>query len=116
MAELLRVDRCPTGLSLAGEIDAHTATLLDEAIAEYFAVHRGSNSPTIRLSMAGVTFMDSIGLRVVLQATETARSMGGDLVLLDPTAPVRRVVDVTGLDDHLTLEPRSPGEPPGAPS
>jgi anti-sigma B factor antagonist len=127
MAELLRVERCPEGLFLAGEIDASTAPLLDEAIDAYLAQHRSSDvsrrssdvasgSPTVRLAMGAVTFLDSTGLRTLLEATEAARAMGGDVVVLDPTAPVRRIVEVTGLGDHLTIEPRHPGSgPAGAP-
>ena len=47
--------------------------------------------------------MDSSGLRVLISATERARAAGGDLVLVAPTAAVRKVLEVSGLDRYPTV-------------
>lgn len=94
----LTIESADGGLRLAGEVDAHTAPRLDEALAPL--VDAGGE---VRLDISGVSFMDSSGLRVVIGATEATRAAGGDLVLVGPTDLVRRLLSVSGLTDHLTL-------------
>ena len=90
----------PGGLDLAGEIDAHTTPRLDEALQSML----GTDGEQIRLGMAGVTFMDSSGLRVILSATTQARSQGGDVVLVAPNHAVSRLIEISGLSHHLTVD------------
>lgn len=104
MGAELRIESSTDGLTLAGDIDAHTASHLESAVDSHFA----ANGASLALSMQDVSFMDSSGLRVVLAATETARGRGGDLVLCRPRASVRRLVEVTGLAGHLTMDPVEP--------
>jgi anti-anti-sigma factor len=101
MAELgtqLQIAEDERGLVLDGEIDAHTAPRLEAAIERALEV-----SPTVRLHMAGVSFMDSSGLRVMIATTESSRARGGDLVLEAPSATVARLIEISGLVDHLTV-------------
>ncbi|NND74190.1 MAG: STAS domain-containing protein [Ilumatobacter sp.] len=100
MGTQLSVDANDAGFDLAGEIDAHTAPALEQALTERLE----SGASTITLDMAGVTFMDSSGLRIVIAATETARGSGGDLILSSPQSTVRRLVEVSGLSNHLTVQ------------
>ena len=51
--------------------------------------------------MAGLRFMDSAGISVLLGA---ARDVPG-VRLLDPTPPVRRVIELTGLTEVLEVQP-----------
>lgn len=87
------------GVRLVGELDAHTAGRLEQALAALVG-----GPTTIRIGIEDLTFMDSSGLRVVVAATEQARVGGGDLVLVGPTSLVRRLLDVSGLSNHLTIE------------
>lgn len=101
MADLgteLSIEPRDDGLSLRGEVDAHTAPSLRDALFERLAA-----DSTVSLLMHDVTFMDSSGLRVVIEATEKARAADGDVVLVGPTTTVRRLVEVSGLAEHLTL-------------
>ena len=93
--EIVTVD---TGLRLDGEVDAHTAPQLDAALTPLLGEGR-----TVELHLAAVSFMDSSGLRVVLTSTDTARSGGGDVVLVEPSDLVRRLLSVSGLTGHLTI-------------
>lgn len=102
MADLgteLSIDPLDDGLLLRGEVDAHTAPALREAVMARLA----SGSVDVRLDMQAVTFMDSSGLRVVIDATEKARATDGDVILVAPTPTVRRLVEISGLADHLTI-------------
>jgi anti-anti-sigma factor len=56
-----------------------------------------SADPTVVIDMAGVTFFDAAGVRVLLQVA-AARNGAGPLTLLN--APrVKRVLDIVGLSD-----------------
>jgi len=96
----LRIDRGPDGLVLSGEIDAHTATLLREALFPAPLVG------DLRIDMSQVTFIDSSGLRVVLEAHQAFESDSRRLVLVAPSRPVARVIAVAGLVAHLHVDPR----------
>jgi anti-anti-sigma factor len=96
----LTIERHDDRLILTGEIDADSAPRLEQAILDRF--ERGATA--LRLDLSGVTFMDSSGLRVVIATTEAARGRGGDLVLVEPTPAVRRLIEVSGLEDHLNVE------------
>jgi anti-anti-sigma factor len=85
--QLLRTVRTDEALLVEGEIDvaveSEMALALDDAI--------GAGTTVVDLS--GVTFMGSVGLRVLLGA---GAKMNGDgpLVLLRPSPHVRRILDV----------------------
>lgn len=92
------------GLRLVGDVDAHTAPRLDESLVSLLR-----STPTVTIDLAGVDFMDSSGLRVLITATESARADGGDVVLADPTDLVRRLFSISGLTEHLTVTPADDG-------
>lgn len=94
----LSVSSTPDGWTLEGEIDAHTAPALAEAMADLPA-------GDVTVDVAGITFMDSSGLRVLVEVSSRVRHAGGALILRHPAAAVRRVVEISGLQDHLTLRP-----------
>lgn len=96
----LHISRSGGHLALQGEIDAHTAPRLE---AELCAC-RLDGEPTVRLDMTGVTFMDSSGLRVIITASDEARRLGGDVVVVAPTTSVTRLIEISGLDRYLTVE------------
>jgi anti-sigma B factor antagonist len=95
----LRVEPQPDHLVLTGEIDAHTADALREAL--FGAPHDGD----VRVDFSKVTFIDSSGLRVVLEVHQMLDRDGRRLVLLDPSRPVTRLVELAGLVSHLHIEP-----------
>lgn len=94
----LSIAATETGVVLAGEIDAHTAPELERALNDGL-----QRMPTLRVDMRDVTFMDSSGLRVLIGVTNTARDPGGDLVIVEPTVVIRRLVEISGLQEHLTI-------------
>ena len=93
---LLVITPTENGLSVVGEIDAHTAPSLATAIT-------GANRPDLTLDLAGVAFIDSSGLRVLIEAHRTAVDAGGGLHLAHPSDAVRRLLDISGLDDYLDV-------------
>ena len=93
----LEISASSTGWEVSGEIDAHTAPTLAAAMAEL---------PTgvATIDMAGVSFMDSSGLRVLIEAATRARDGGGDLVIANPTPGIIRLVEISGLGGQLRLD------------
>ncbi|MDZ7732616.1 MAG: STAS domain-containing protein [Acidimicrobiia bacterium] len=86
-------------LRLVGDLDPHTAPLLEETIDE----HLGSGALAIDLEKIG--FMDSAGLRVLISAQERATERAVELALRSPSDSARRVLEITGLTDHLRIDP-----------
>ncbi|GGV83033.1 STAS domain-containing protein [Streptomyces massasporeus] len=57
----------------------------------------------IVLELSGVSFCDSAGLNVLLQAWRQADSRGTVVVLANVSRPVRRVLQMTGVDQLLRV-------------
>jgi len=74
--------------------------------ADAAAVHAGILAvpgPTAEHSLAvldlnGVSFMDSIGLGIVMKGYKLCKQAGGGLILLRPSDPVRRLIETLKLD------------------
>jgi anti-sigma B factor antagonist len=99
MSELgarLGISSTATGFEVSGEIDAHTAPALAAAMAEL-------PSGVVTVDMADVSFMDSSGLRVLIEAAARARDGGGDLIITNPTSGITRLVEISGLGGQLRL-------------
>ena len=87
-------------LTLTGELDPHTAPML----ADEFDSLTGEGVRSVVLVLSGLGFIDSSGLRVVIAADRDLTELGGRLVLRSPSETVRRLLDITGLLDHLTTD------------
>ncbi len=85
---------------VTGELDPHTVPRFEEAIAEATTAADGR----VVLDLAGVGFMDSSGLRVVLAAHEDLAGRGIQMVLRTPSDAIRRLLEITDLLDRLDVE------------
>jgi anti-sigma B factor antagonist len=85
------------GLSVVGEIDAHTCADLAAALEPL------PGSGDVRIDMAGVQFMDSSGLRVLLEAHQRADAAERKLLIDRPSKSVFRIIEISGLSDHLHI-------------
>lgn len=92
----ITIETTSTGIAIAGEIDAHTAPRVAEALA---AAARRSND--VLVEMAGVEFVDSSGLRVLIEAQHAAIARDGALTLLHPSDAVVRLLSISGVEDFL---------------
>ncbi len=100
MSELgsqLEVSATATGWKVRGEIDAHTAPLLGAAMVE---LPEGE----VTVDVSEVSFMDSSGLRVLIDAATRAREGGGDLIIAHPTPGIARLIEISGLGGQLRLD------------
>lgn len=87
-------------LALSGEIDPQTTDQLDAAIDGALGT-----SAHLVLDLAGVTFIDSAGLRSLIRAHRLTSESSGSLVLRAPRPSTLRVLEITGLTDELTIDP-----------
>jgi anti-sigma B factor antagonist len=87
-------------VAISGECDFATRDALAVALSE--ALDR---SDTVTADLAGVTFLDSSSLHVLIQAHHAADAAGKRLYVTGATGVVANVLDLTGVDDLL----RRPG-------
>lgn len=85
----------PDGWAVAGEIDAHSAPSLAAALGQL------PEASQIVVDFAGVTFMDSSGLRVLVDAAMLATEAGKTFAIARPQPAIKRVVEISGLSGHL---------------
>jgi len=85
-------------VGLHGEIDVHSAPTF---AARFDILPAGTDD--IVIDMTEVTFMDSSGLRVLLDVHQRAADASRGLVLLRPSDSVMRLLVISGLGDHFTI-------------
>jgi len=84
-----------------GEIDLYTAPRLHSELAAVIA--NSAPATKIIVDMSGVEFCDSTGMNVLLSCLRQARERGGELELAAPRPPVKKILQVTGLDSVFTI-------------
>lgn len=104
--ELLETDVKSVGthalVALAGEIDVSTV----EQLYEQFGALQREGVQHVALNMAEVTFVDSTGLSVLVSLHKRMESIEGELIVFSPSAQLRRLLQVAGLDHYLNIRPR----------
>lgn len=86
-------------VEVVGRVDSSTANALGEALNE--CINGGSINVVIDLSK--VDYMSSGGLRELVAALKRVKKDGGDLRLCAPSARVREVLDLAGLDSIFEI-------------
>lgn len=99
--ESLPVDNGVAVIRLLGEADLHTAPMLPDALDKAIA----TKAALIVIDLAGVTFVDSMMLGVLLSATRRARSQDTAMRIVVDDPHVRRIFELTLLDRVLALYP-----------
>lgn len=77
------------------EIDAASVETLE---ADLTAVEPTSD---IRIDCAEVTFMDSAGIRAVIEGSHRQNAGGGSLRITNPSRVVRRLLEITDLTEFI---------------
>ncbi len=93
----VEVDGSVAVLALRGELDLATAPELEQVVRSLLA---DRSVERFVVDMTGLTFMDSSGLAVLLQA-----AAGGQVLLRSPSVVIRQVIESTGLTGVLVIEP-----------
>jgi anti-sigma B factor antagonist len=93
------VDEDPRGVTVtvAGDVDLATIRPLERARDRAVA-----GSPTrVLIDLRGVRFIDSSGLKFLIETDRMSRSGGWKLELFRPQKSAMRVFAVTGVEKHL---------------
>lgn len=91
-AEHLTIDVREAGIIVGGELDKVTAPELAAALEAFVG-------RTVQVDLAGVTFFDSSGIGALARA----KASGIDVVIVEPSPVVHRVLDMVGLLRHFGL-------------
>jgi anti-sigma B factor antagonist len=83
-----------------GEVDMATAPQLRDALNQVI----DSGSQRIVLDCRALEFLDSSGIGVLVAARNRLGD-DGEIVLDSPQAHVRKVLEITGVDSHLSVVP-----------
>ena len=98
-------------MAVTGRLDAYWADHLTRALDE--AIRGGADR--IRLDLSGVSFVSSVGLRVLIRVYKQLQRINGSLAVTNPSAAVRRVLELAGLHALLapgeSIAPRVPARP-----
>ena len=84
-------------IALAGELDLSDASRVAEEIIRVEA----TDARTIVVDLSALEFIDSTGVRIIVEADARSRGNGHRLRLLRGPRPVRRVFEIAGLNDRL---------------
>jgi anti-anti-sigma factor len=100
----MEIKRTPVGntmeVRVAGRLDAYWSDHLTRALDE--VVRAGSHR--IRLDLAEVTYISSMGLRVLVQFHQELERLRGTFLVSNPSEPVKRVIAMARLDALLLAE------------
>jgi len=85
---------------VTGDLDPHTAPQLE---TELQACIERDGLTEVVLDLAGVGFIDSAGLRVLLGVHKLLGQVDGRLVLQSLSGPVQRLLELTRLNDEFEV-------------
>ena len=90
-------DRHRYVVALAGELDIAGA----DRVTRELLWAEASDAQQIVLDLSGLRFIDSSGIRLILEADARSRSDGDRLRLIRGPGAVQRVFTLNGLEDHM---------------
>ena len=93
---LLDIEEIDGGFRLSGEIDA---SCIDALALILNPLPGGSGDVTIHLG--GVSFIDSSGLRELIDAHQRAERVGRRVLMTEPSSVVVRLFEISGLSKYL---------------
>ena len=91
-----------TVVAVTGELELATAPRLRQEVVGLV----GEGHVQIVLDLSGVDFVDSVGLGVIVSVLKRVRGRGGELVVAGPVPRVRRLFELTRLDEIIPLHDR----------
>lgn len=86
-------------MAVVGEVDMATAFELREHLVRLI----GDGHHHLVIDLAGVEFMDSTGLAVLLEVLKRVHDHAGSLRLVCTREPILKILRVTGLDQLLPV-------------
>ncbi|MFI1093850.1 STAS domain-containing protein [Streptomyces sp. NPDC020917] len=102
-----------TVVEIDGEVDAQTASMLREAVIKLLDGEPGEPGTDgapgahrdLVLDMGFVTFLDSMGLGVIVAITKRIREQGGSLRIASVPGRILRIFDLSGMGESYEFHP-----------
>jgi anti-anti-sigma factor len=91
-------------VEVRGSLETATVAALRSVLLDAIETWRPRE---LAVDMRRVSFMDSLGIGALVAGSFAARAVGGALVVRDPSPPVHRLLQVTGLTELFGVQ----GEP-----
>ena len=88
-------------LPLQGEIDLHVSPGIAASLATMVSAHPAR----LVVDLSGVTYIDSSGLAVLIQAMQNVEEYGGKLTLAGVNENVRSIFEMARLDQFFLIFP-----------
>ena len=92
-----RPDRDRVIVAVSGELDIASVRALKEALDEL----RDSGWNSVVVDLRGLTFIDSSGLSLLLNAQRVARREHAAFAIVDGSPAVARLLEIAGLENHF---------------
>jgi len=87
-------------LRVTGDMDADTAYQVPDEVAALFD---DGNPREVVVDLSAVTFLDSVGLGMLVRAQDEALAHDAAFRLLAPSEPVSRTLSITAMDTHFAV-------------
>jgi anti-anti-sigma factor len=87
-------------LSVSGELDLATTPLLEQQARTLVA----DGARSIVIDLAELNFIDSTGLRLLLQLNKEAANDGWRMLITRPSEQAQRILEITGMGAELPIE------------
>jgi anti-sigma B factor antagonist len=98
--ECSRADAGPLVAAISGDVDIANAEILVDTVS---AETKSARKPGVVLDFTAVDFMDSTGLRAILEIARRLEDDAAGLVLMNPANSVRKLLSLAGLDDRIRV-------------
>lgn len=89
-----------TTIEVDGEMDMSVVDMVRDVLKEAIA----SGAARVEIAAAKLAYLDSSGINCLVRASTDAEEAGVELIMRDPTPVVRRVLEITRVDDVLLRE------------
>ena len=99
MAEITTPE--PNIVSISGEIDLHESPRLKQAFEPLI----GKKAPRVVVDFTGVSYIDSSGLAVFIEAMQRVKAYGGKFAFYGLRENVRAIFELAGLDQIFSICP-----------
>jgi anti-anti-sigma factor len=86
-------------VDIAGDIDMNSGPWLKDYLLHFLRI----SGTCLLADLSGVTFIDCAGLRMLITTCRAAESHASALRFTNPSPPVRRLADLTGLREAVPL-------------
>ena len=95
------VDQSRATLSLSGELGHHEAISIMSGIADTIEAELPAQ---VVLDLSGLSFMDSSGIAVIVQANRKCREIGASLEVHGTPHQAMRILKAAGIDKAVTFK------------